>query len=145
MVVETSTTVERRGQWLGFIIMLVALAIGAWLIHEGHSGYGVALVFGTLAGIGGTFVYSRRQQQRETQGAASGVGTRRLKRRRGLTVPLGGPRDRPITRQSGATAGRSPRHAKLGRFTKVTCYLINALEDGRVRFRLLANVTSRAD
>ena len=65
MVVETSTTVERRGQWLAFFIMLAAIAVGGWLIHDGNNGYGVAVVFGALAVIGGTFIYSRRQQQKD--------------------------------------------------------------------------------
>lgn len=69
-IVETHSLIERRGQLLAFVLMLAALVIGGLLISDGKDAVGIAVVFGTLAGIGGTFVYSRRQQRAELQARA---------------------------------------------------------------------------
>jgi uncharacterized membrane protein len=52
---------HRRGQYIGLVIVLFVVGIGAWLTYEGKSTVGVVAMIAPLAGIAGVFVYNHTQ------------------------------------------------------------------------------------
>jgi uncharacterized membrane protein len=60
-VVEGQGKRESNGQWFGFIIALVGLACGTYVIISGHAVAGCTICGSPLLGIVSVFVYSRQQ------------------------------------------------------------------------------------
>ena len=55
----------RRGQWLGFVIILTMLASGTWTIHAGHDLAGSAVVVTGIASVIAAFL--KRDSQRDSK------------------------------------------------------------------------------
>lgn len=73
-VVQAKIGTERRGQWFGFLLGLVGIAGGVYLVRSGQSitGFGVFLTsLGTLVGV---FLYGQRKQAKELEGKRREVG-----------------------------------------------------------------------
>lgn len=64
-VVRGNISSQRLGSTYAFIISLVAVAGGIWLIHEGKSVTGLAAIIIDLATLAGVFVFSRNKQSQE--------------------------------------------------------------------------------
>jgi len=64
-VVEEGQSRSNKGLWLGFIISLVVLAIGATFVLTGHDWAGVSLLSATLVRLAAVFVIGQRGQSRE--------------------------------------------------------------------------------
>lgn len=64
-VVAGNISSQKAGSAYAFVLSLVAIAGGVWLIHEGKSVFGLTTILSDLAVLAGVFVYSRRQQSRE--------------------------------------------------------------------------------
>lgn len=47
---------RRRRDWMGFVIGVIGVFAGAWLIHEGHAVVGTALSGGTIVILVGMFL-----------------------------------------------------------------------------------------
>lgn len=58
---------QARGQWLGFLISLVALVLAFELIRRGHEVWGFALVIADLATLVGVYVWGKRETRRERE------------------------------------------------------------------------------
>ena len=54
-----------RGQWLGFALGLISLAVGAYLSMQGHEGFGIAAFVGSVAVIAGSLLFGRRGKRTE--------------------------------------------------------------------------------
>ena len=58
---------ERRGQVCAFILGLVAIAGGIWLIANGKDVQGLVAILGAISGLAGVFIYGRMSQAKERQ------------------------------------------------------------------------------
>lgn len=56
---------QRLGTVSASLIGLLGVIGGLWLTHEGKGIEGLAALFGTLAGLVGTFLYQRKRQDQE--------------------------------------------------------------------------------
>lgn len=65
MVVESNTQSQTQGLWLGFILAIVVVISGAFLIYLGHDVYGLAAIITALASLVGVFIYGKYQQKKE--------------------------------------------------------------------------------
>ncbi|HEU4559450.1 MAG TPA: DUF2335 domain-containing protein [Longimicrobium sp.] len=56
---------ERMGMWLAFVIAMVVIASGTFLIHEDKDPQGLSLIVVTMASLCEVFVYSRAKRRAE--------------------------------------------------------------------------------
>jgi len=57
-MLRSDTQARARGQWMAFLIALVIIAGGIWLIYKGKQWEGLVAVLTPLATLIGIFVYS---------------------------------------------------------------------------------------
>jgi len=60
-----SLTSERIGQVLGFVLGLVAIGGGIWLIATGKDAQGLTAIITAISGLAGVFIYGRYSQSKE--------------------------------------------------------------------------------
>lgn len=65
IVIPASARAEARGQWFGFILALVILAIAAFFIANGLSVVGLSLIVADMVALVGLFVYVHKAKERE--------------------------------------------------------------------------------
>jgi uncharacterized membrane protein YoaK (UPF0700 family) len=56
-----------RGQWFGFLVMMVGMGLGAWLVRAGHELIGFGSIVTPLAAAATLFVYAQRREERERE------------------------------------------------------------------------------
>jgi uncharacterized membrane protein len=59
---------EAVGRWLAFILAVMLIASGTFLIHEDKDPQGLSLIVGTMVSLCALFVYSRAKSRREGEG-----------------------------------------------------------------------------
>ena len=64
-VVNGNVASQTRGSWFAFILCLVALVGGFYLILHGKSTSGLVAIMVSVGTIGGIFIYSRHEQRQE--------------------------------------------------------------------------------
>ncbi|MBI5711777.1 MAG: DUF2335 domain-containing protein [Candidatus Eisenbacteria bacterium] len=64
-VVTGNLRAQARGQLMGAMIVMVAMVIGGFLIHEGRPTEGFVSMFVPLAAVAGLFIWGRRRQEEE--------------------------------------------------------------------------------
>jgi uncharacterized membrane protein len=64
-VVDANIKAQRVGTVLGFILALVAIGGGIFLVYVGKEATGIAAIITALAGLTGVFVLGKRKQQKE--------------------------------------------------------------------------------
>ncbi len=64
-VVHGNIASQTRGSWFAFILCLVALMGGFYLIGTGKGVSGLVAIIGSLGTIGGVFIYSKHEQKAE--------------------------------------------------------------------------------
>jgi uncharacterized membrane protein len=64
-VISSGAFSQRLGTISASLIGLVGVVGGLWLTHEGKGLEGLSALFGTLAGLVGTFLYKRKRQDQE--------------------------------------------------------------------------------
>lgn len=64
-VVRSNVSAQTLGTILGFIVAMTVVIGGMYLVHEGKSGEGLAAILTALASLGGVFLYSKREQQKD--------------------------------------------------------------------------------
>jgi uncharacterized membrane protein len=67
LVVVGNVKAQARGTIFAFIICVIALTAGFYLVHEGREVAGFASIVGAMGGVLGTFIYSRREQRKERE------------------------------------------------------------------------------
>ena len=76
-VVNGNVASQTRGSWFAFILCLVAVCGGLYLIATGKSVSGLVTIIGSLGTIGGVFVYSKMGQRSERQEKSTSLKKRR--------------------------------------------------------------------
>jgi len=66
-IVNSRTRAMSRGQWLAFVVLIVGMGLGAWLIRAGFGLYGFGSIIAPLATAAGLFMLTRRRQVRERE------------------------------------------------------------------------------
>ena len=64
-VVTSNVKAQKRGTILGFMIAMVVVLGGMWLIHEGKSLTGFAVTLTALVSLVGVFVYAKREERKD--------------------------------------------------------------------------------
>ena len=64
-VVHGNTQSQTVGLWLGFVLALIVVLSGAWLVHEGRIAWGAGFITIPLVSLVSVFVYGKRQQTKE--------------------------------------------------------------------------------
>jgi uncharacterized membrane protein len=70
-VVDSNCSSQRRGQVYGFIIILIVVVGGMYLIHEGKSVQGLVAILGALTSVLAVFLYGKVEQKKELARKAS--------------------------------------------------------------------------
>jgi uncharacterized membrane protein len=76
-VVSGNLSSQKLGSTYAFILSLVAIAGGIWLIHDGKSVTGLTTIISDLAALAGVFVYSRQKQAKERVDKSNALHERR--------------------------------------------------------------------
>lgn len=76
-VVNGNVANQTRGSYFAFILALVAILCGFFLIHEGRSGAGLASIITSVAGLVSVFFYSKHEQRKERLEKAEALRSRR--------------------------------------------------------------------
>lgn len=58
---------SRLGLYLGALVALAVVAVGAYMAFLGHSAEGAGVVISTVVGLAATFVYGARIRRRESE------------------------------------------------------------------------------
>lgn len=66
-VVEGNVRAQARGQVCAFILALVVLGVGCWLLIEGKTGLGLWLMLGDVLALAGVFLGARWMQKKERE------------------------------------------------------------------------------
>jgi hypothetical protein len=64
-IVDSNCANERRGQYFAFILALVIIGSGVYLLAQGKSIQGFAAIIIAIASLAGVLVYNRTEQKKE--------------------------------------------------------------------------------
>lgn len=76
-VVNGNVANQTRGSYFAFVIALVTIVCGFFLIYEGKSGVGLAAIVTSVGGLVSVFFYSKHEQRKERIEKASALRSRR--------------------------------------------------------------------
>lgn len=79
MVVKGNVQNQRLGSIFAFIICVLAISGGFWLIDSGKSAAGLAAILAPLAGVIAVFFYSKKEQRVERTKKSNTLAKRRNK------------------------------------------------------------------
>jgi uncharacterized membrane protein len=65
MALHANVINERIGTCLGFLITLVAIGAGMWMLANGAEAAGVSTIIGAIAGLAGVFIYGKKKTVEE--------------------------------------------------------------------------------
>jgi len=75
-VVSRNASSQTLGSTYAFILSLVAIIGGIWLIHDGKSVTGLITILANLATLAGVFIYARRKQTSERVNKSTALAER---------------------------------------------------------------------
>jgi uncharacterized membrane protein len=64
-VVDGNVASQTRGSYFAFILLLITIVGGLYLLHEGKSVVGLSAIVASVGGAVGVFFYSKREQRKE--------------------------------------------------------------------------------
>jgi uncharacterized membrane protein len=76
-VVDGNVANQTRGSYFAFILALVAIIGGFFLIFEGKSSEGLVSIITSVSGLVGVFFYSKREQRKERTEKSTALQSRR--------------------------------------------------------------------
>jgi uncharacterized membrane protein len=76
-VVDGGVANQTRGSYFSFILSLIAIVGGFFLIEHGKSGEGLAAIITSVAGLVGVFIYSKSEQRKERIEKSNALQSRR--------------------------------------------------------------------
>ena len=76
-VIKNNLARQREGSWFAFILVLVALVGGMFLIYAGKNVYGLAAIITALVSLAGVFFFSKYEQRKERHEKATALEARR--------------------------------------------------------------------
>ncbi len=56
---------QTRAGYFTFIVLVIAIIGGMFLLHEGKSVVGLSTIIASIGGVAGVFFYSKREQRKE--------------------------------------------------------------------------------
>ncbi len=65
---------EKRGQWMGFVLVLLCFALAVFLILKGKSIEGVALLVTEFLSLASIFVYGKHVQRKDQEQKRKEIG-----------------------------------------------------------------------
>lgn len=72
-VVNGNVTNQTRGSWFAFILALVSILSGVFLIYEGKSVAGLVDILTSVGALVGVFIYSKHEQKKERNEKAAAL------------------------------------------------------------------------
>lgn len=66
-VIAGNVTSQTTGLWLGFILALIVILSGAWLVYTGHVAWGAVFAGFPLVSLVSVFVLGKRQQTKQLE------------------------------------------------------------------------------
>ena len=66
-VVGGNVSSQKTGLWLGFVLALIVILSGTWLVYTGHLAWGAAFTGFPLVSLVSVFVFGKRQQIRQLE------------------------------------------------------------------------------
>lgn len=66
-VVHGNVAAQKLGQIFAFILALVVMGAGAWLVHEGKTTLGLWIMLGDVTALAAVFLGARWMQKRERE------------------------------------------------------------------------------
>lgn len=76
-VVTGNLARQREGAWFAFILALLVIGGGIFLLYNGRNVAGLVAILSPLAVLAGVFVYAKRDQRKERDEKATALETRR--------------------------------------------------------------------
>jgi uncharacterized membrane protein len=76
-VVDGNVANQTRGSYFAFMVMMVAILSGFYLIHEGRNAEGLTSIIAALSGVIGVFFYSKLEQKKEREDKATALEERK--------------------------------------------------------------------
>jgi len=76
-VINGNTSSQTRGSYFAFILVLVSVICGSYLIHEGKSAAGLTSIIAAIGGAVSVFFYMRNTQTKERDEKSSNLDKRR--------------------------------------------------------------------
>ncbi len=67
MVIESNCNAQSRGQWFAFVLALVVICGGVYLLAQGKSVQGFSAIIIAVASLIGALVYSHTEQKKERE------------------------------------------------------------------------------
>ena len=64
-VIRGNSRSQITGLWLAFVLVLIVVLSGAWLVHEGRVAWGAGFITIPLVSLTSIFVYGRRVQAKD--------------------------------------------------------------------------------
>lgn len=66
-VIHGNVSSQKTGLWLGFVLALIIILSGAWLVYTGHIGWGAIFTGIPLVSLVSVFVLGKRSQGRQLE------------------------------------------------------------------------------
>jgi uncharacterized membrane protein len=76
-VVTGNLAIQKQGAYLAFILSLVIILGGIFLMCMGKDAYGFASIVTSIAGLASAFIYSKHEQRKERTEKAAALDARR--------------------------------------------------------------------
>lgn len=76
-VINGNVASQTRGSYFAFILALVAIIGGFFLIYTGKNGAGLAAIIASVGSLAGVFVYTKYEQRKEREIKATNLQSRR--------------------------------------------------------------------
>ena len=64
-MVSSEIKIRNRGQFLGFVVAVVTLVGGMWLVYKGKDWPGLVAILTPLVGLVGVFIYTQSQDDEQ--------------------------------------------------------------------------------
>jgi uncharacterized membrane protein len=77
LVVTGNVKAQSQGTKFAFIICVIALIAGFYLVLEGRNVAGFASIVGAMGGVLGTFIYSKNEQRKERTDKADALQSKK--------------------------------------------------------------------
>ena len=77
-VIRSNVTSQTTGLWLGFVLALIIIGSGAWLVHEGRVEWGAGFIGLPLIALVSVFVYGKHDQRKQLEASESPEAQQKL-------------------------------------------------------------------
>jgi uncharacterized membrane protein len=75
-VIDANIASQKRGSIFAFILCLLVILGGFYLIAHGKDGWGFAAILGALASLAGVFIYGKKKEEKELEEKSDALAKR---------------------------------------------------------------------